>query len=193
MPTMIDMTVFGDRRFMRDEVVLEFLKEEPGTGNRENTSKYIYTVEMITDGRQVQLYRPATLNKGFDFTVHVSDTEFWATVLVARRGHAVGKIRYSRTVTQPTHDSILEDLANKKKEDPVKYKRVADLIKEIYHCRPVSDTEMTAITFQSGHSVEVVLRVIKWLFIEQDVTFWNWSGREMFYSKLCEVGEVPTC
>ena len=30
-----------------------------------------------------------------------------------------------------------------------------------------------------GFSLEVVLKVLKWLWIEQDIRYWNYSGRQM--------------
>lgn len=40
--------------------------------------------------------------------------------------------------------------------------------------------------FNVGQPIETILKVVKWLFIEQDVTYWNWSGRSMLYSGLRE-------
>ena len=34
------------------------------------------------------------------------------------------------------------------------------------------------------HPVYIVLLAIKWLFIEQDITYWNWSGRNMLKESL---------
>ena len=38
----------------------------------------------------------------------------------------------------------------------------------------------------NARSVEIVLLALKWLFIEQDVVYWNDSGREKFYNRLKE-------
>jgi len=36
------------------------------------------------------------------------------------------------------------------------------------------------LKFKSGLPADAVLRLLKWLFIEQDLTYWNNSGRRMF-------------
>ena len=59
----------GTRNSIRQAVVLEFLNEEPGTGNKKLASKYIYYVETLRDGNRIYLERPAQLNKGFDFII----------------------------------------------------------------------------------------------------------------------------
>ena len=38
------------------------------------------------------------------------------------------------------------------------------------------------------HPIYIVLLAIKWLFIEQDITYWNWSGRNMLKISLEEKG-----
>jgi len=41
--------------------------------------------------------------------------------------------------------------------------------------------------FINSIEVETVLKLIKWLFIEQDVTYWHFSGRNMLYRGLKSV------
>ena len=48
--------------------------------------------------------------------------------------------------------------------------------------RPSHGNIIDAFTFQSGCPVDMICRCIKWLFIEQDITYWNWSGRNMLYN-----------
>ena len=36
------------------------------------------------------------------------------------------------------------------------------------------------------HPIEIVLLAVKWLFMEQDCAYWNYSGRAMFYGVLQE-------
>ena len=42
----------------------------------------------------------------------------------------------------------------------------------------------------AGLIILIILLAIKWLFIEQDITYWNWSGRNMLYNHLIEMGLV---
>src|ERR1700740_1882082 len=162
-----------NRKVIKDTLINEFLKELPGTGKDELTSKYYYYVEKTANGTDIYLKRPARLNKGMDFEVHakhiIFENENWET----------GNVRKS---SMPSHSTILDDLETKKKENPEEYKKVSELIKRIYNCENVSDAEIRAINFTNGHPIEMILKITKWLFIEQDVTYWNWSGRHMFYS-----------
>lgn len=40
------------------------------------------------------------------------------------------------------------------------------------------------------HPIEIILLALKWLFIEQDFTYWNNSGRFMLYDTLKNYGLV---
>lgn len=164
------LNVNGNRKQIREAVIKKFLKEEPGTGTGENCSKYRYDVEEISDGSKVYLRRPAPLNKGVDFEVHVENVWF------KKRGR----------VHMPSHSDIIHDLIDKKNYNFDEYGKVITIINKLYNCELVKEEEFRNINFDLGHSIEVILKSIKWLFIEQDVTYWNWSGRAMLYSKLKE-------
>lgn len=155
-----------DRRTIREQVVKAFLNEEPGTGKGELCSVYFYEVEQLSDGKTVFLKRPGRLNKGFDFEINVSDTNFGT----------------NRRTTMPSHANIFEDLKEKEVENPQEFKKVLTLIERLYNCEIVSCAELRSLKFQKGHPIEMILKAVKWLFIEQDVTYWNWSGRNMLFS-----------
>lgn len=162
------LSVSGTRGQIRRQVITKFLDEEPGTGKGENCSKYIYEVEKLNNGDCIFIKRPASLNKGVDFTVHVEN------IMFRERGF----------VDMPSHNDIIEDLELKKENDANEYEKVKTLINKIYNCEEVSENEFRCINFNVGYPVEAILKSIKWLFIEQDVTYWNWSGRFMLFTKL---------
>ena len=54
-----------------------------------------------------------------------------------------------------------------------------DLLEKVFDCHDVSDEEMEGIHFETGYAVDHILKAIKWLFIEQDIRYWNYSGRNM--------------
>jgi|SRR5215213_59310 len=166
----INISNSGSRKQVRDAVIQEFLKEEPGSGTGELTSKYTYFVETLDDGRRVLLTRPAILNKGFDFIIRVEGVNF---------GEGKGKFR-----DNPTLNDIVEDLEGKKTANPVLYRRLFELIQKIYECKQISLAEYTESDFGIGYPVEIVLKIVKWFFIEQDIRYWNWSGRGMLMSKV---------
>ncbi|MCL1916164.1 MAG: hypothetical protein FWG17_05620 [Desulfovibrionaceae bacterium] len=170
MPTFsLPLYVQGTREQIRIEIISAFLKETPGTGRGENTTKYIYEVETTTAGEFVTLHRPAPLNKGMDFTVHASHTRF---------------VSGRRRLTNPSHRNILDDLLIKQGENPQQIAIILSFIEKIYKCEDFDWSTIKMLNFTTGVDLELILKIIKWLFIEQDVTYWNWSGRHMLYSSI---------
>jgi hypothetical protein len=164
----INISNEGTRRQVRERVVREFLDEESGEGKGELTSKYIYTAETLADGKRILLTRPAFLNKGFDFIIRVEGINF---------GEGKGKRR-----DNPTLMDIVEDLEKKKAADLKLYEQLFALIRLTFDCKEIPPEAYNEMNFGVGYSVEMVLKVVKWFFIEQDITYWNWSGRNMLMS-----------
>ena len=50
----------------------------------------------------------------------------------------------------------------------------------------VTDDKIMGLSFKTGLPVDHIVKVIKWLFIEQDITYWNTSGRSMLMNHLLE-------
>lgn len=163
----------GSRNEVRMRIIDKLAQEKPGIGKGEVASKYIYYVEKLNDGNRIYLQRPANLHNGFDFLVCVENTNY-AAAGERRRNY-------------PKHQDIGADLSLKKKDNPVMYKKLYVLLKKVYECHDVTEDEMGEINFSVGLSVEHILKVIKWLFIEQDIRYWNYSGRNMTW------GIVPDC
>jgi hypothetical protein len=158
------------RRAQREKLIVEFLKEEPGTGKGELTSKYIYFVECLQDGNRIYLTRPANLNKGFDFIIHVENHHFSRSDI-------------------PSFQEVLQDLREKKEKYPDKYLILHQAILDIYNCKDPANIlpNLNNLEFQIGHDIEMLLKVVKWFLIEQDMTYWNYSGRNMFKNALDEI------
>ena len=49
----------------------------------------------------------------------------------------------------------------------------------MFNCKDVTDSEIKKVRLNVGLSPEHVIKVMKWLFIEQDIRYWNYSGRKM--------------
>lgn len=148
------------RQEFRKRLVLEFLAEEPGKGTGKDATGYCYHVEKISDGRRIYLKRPTILNKGFDF-------EIWVE-------------RFEREEDgRPSHEVILADLEKKHQTQPGVARSFYDAIYSVYDTEEPDRVlqQMPALTFNSGFSPELILKVLKWMFIEQDLTYWNFSGR----------------
>lgn len=151
-----------DRAEIRKEIINLFLAENPGTGKGDLTSKYRYITKIFED-KEVYLSRPAQFNNGFDFTLNVSNINFNP---------------HGRSTTRPTHQNILDDLNLKKDANPELYLELLEQIEKIYNCQNPTNLDFA---FGVGLNSEILLECIKWLLIEQDVTYWNYSGRAMFY------------
>ena len=156
-----------DRKDIRDRVVDLFQSENPGKGKGKLSTRVVYCVEKSADNI-IYLKRPAPLNKGFDFEVHTS-----------------GKLFYGRIKTRPSHKCIQTILSNLKKDNLTIYNKTQQIIDEIYNC---NEKNISSISYTVNKiEIETLLKTIKWLFIEQDVTYWSYSGRAMLYEGLKSV------
>lgn len=166
------------RAGIRNELTNLFIEEEAGTGKGDLSSKYCYIVESY-DNYTIELHRPAGLNKGYDFTVHINGMYFKKT----------------RKRTYPSHDDIIECLmCVQKNYSSHNYDKVRKIIIDIFNCQNPSVNEVRGVFFKDymgdNRPIAIILLAIKWLFIEQDITYWNWSGRNMLMNSLKEAGLV---
>jgi hypothetical protein len=156
-----------DRKKIKDEVVDLFKSEKAGQGKGNLATRVVYCVEQ-TGNELIYLKRPAPLNKGFDFEVHLNR-----------------KVFFKRQKSRPSHDCIINILNNLKKVNINIFNDTQKIIDEIYKC---DESKISSIGYTINHiSIETLLKIIKWLFIEQDITYWSYSGREMFYQGLKNV------
>ncbi len=167
----------SDKASYRRQLISEFLNEQPGSAT--NVSEYLYFVDTLQDGNRVYLKRPTALNKGVDFEVRIENTQFRYGI----HGNIIS------TGNRPSHNDIYNDLAAKQEENPAEFERLRVLFEKTHDCTPISDSEYNSFSFTAGHSVELIFKALKWLFIEQDITYWNRSGREMLYNGLLELWE----
>jgi len=156
----------GDRNTVRRRVLETFLMEDAGTGTSDKASKYDYQVETLKSGKHIILTRPANKKNGFDFLIRVSNHNF----------NTAGKYR-----DYPKHDEIIDDLELKKLNEPDKYRVLFEKIDKVFQCENVTSDELN-IEFQDGLPSDLIVLVCKWFFIEQDIRYWNYSGRNMLYS-----------
>lgn len=173
-----------NRNSLRERALKCFLQEQPGTGVKEKTSFYRYDVENLENGDVVYITRPVALNKGFDFVIHVSNHIF------------------SNNKDYPKHDDIFNDIKNKiafvgnDLQDILK-KDLYYMFEKTYYCVDAKlieeNFELSDESFNRlpGYSFVMLLNVIKWFFIEQDIRYWNWSGRKKFWEGLMEITGKP--
>lgn len=128
-------------------------------------------METCADGKWVYLTRPTFLNKGFDFQINVEDF-----------GRERRRKRKNAT-DRPSHDDIFRDLRRKIRSHPRVKEELFRAISDVYDCK---DTDRILRrrpllrTIREGLPVDKALRIIKWFFVEQDLTYWNGTGRNMF-------------
>jgi hypothetical protein len=136
--------------------------------------KYRYFVEKCSDGTRVYLARPTSLNKGVDFQVGLEG------YCRKRRRRRNGK--RPRRSERPSHDDIIHDLRRKVKEKPRLSRALFRAICDVFDCvepRLAIRRERRIKNFESGLPSEKILLILKWLFIEQDITYWLGTGRNM--------------
>lgn len=166
----------GNRSQKRQALISHFLNEEAGKGRGNDASRYQYNVECY-DGYGIFLKRPTQLNKGFDFTVNVQGMFFKKT----------------RKYSNPSHNDIFEALNYCKSQCPAEYNAVRTAIIAIYQCSDIDLSDITAYFLDyegSKHPIQIILLAIKWLFMEQDCAYWNYSGRRMLFEELSARGLV---
>ncbi|SMC08862.1 hypothetical protein [Nitratiruptor tergarcus] len=155
----------GTRNEVRARVIKKFMEEEPGTGSGKKASRYKYRVAKLQNGNEVILRRPANLKNGFDFLITVTNTNF----------NPSGQYR-----DYPKHDDVIEDLQRKKESNPELYNLFKEQIVKIFECKiEVENIDFGKFDFRVGYDVDLILHCLKWFFIEQDIRYWNYSGRDM--------------
>lgn len=134
--------------------------------------QFWYPVENLSNGEQLYIKRPGGLQKwNFDFKVNV-ETSF---------GLGAG-----------THAQVSSDFLNKKTGNPLKYPELIKALTAIYNCHNDVDQVLKSIPdleswYNTGAKVDVLLKVIKWMFIMEDIVYWNFQGRAKLYNYLMEL------
>jgi hypothetical protein len=138
-------------------------------------TNYRYNVETCKDGSRVYLLRPTWLNKGFDFQVNVEG--FRSRTRQAR----------ASTAEMPSHKDVIDDLKRKLKARPDLEEDIYAAVCEVYDCAEPDEvlSRRTALRrIGAGLPADKLLRIVKWLFIEQDLTYWLQTGRNMLMSAM---------
>jgi hypothetical protein len=149
------------------KVVNTFISTE--CSDRGQGIQFWYPVENLSDNKRLFIKRPGGLQKwNFDFKVNV-EPEF-----------ELGK---------GTHKEVALDFQNKKIENPQKYPELLKALTQVYNCNNDVDQILQAIpdlepSFKTGAKANVLLKVIKWMFIMEDIVYWNYKGRTKLYDYL---------
>lgn len=160
----------GSRSSVTHDVYTVFMNEPHGSPKCQ--TKYKYFVETLANGERIYLRRPAALHYGFDFIVFLENHDFSSG---------------NRKRRNPSHKDILTDLGNKIKENPNEAQRLFGKIRKIYDCNELTEEEYREEPFNNGLPCELILKTLKWLFIEQDIRYWLKTGREMLMNSILDI------
>jgi hypothetical protein len=128
--------------------------------------KFRYPVEDLPDGHVLYIVRPGH-KKNFDFKVDV----------LANYGLGEG-----------SHEKIAWDLRKRSRGNPKKFKKLWQAMCKVYHCKEndvdILLREGRGLTrpFKNGANPELLLKVIKWLFIMEDIVYWDNEGRAFLFN-----------
>ena len=144
---------------LRTGVVLTF------SINEKRDEQYIsYVVDELQDGSPVFLIRPAWLNKGYDFKVCVEGWDESAN-------------------SAPSHSEVYSDLYWKRENSgESSFQALCEAVVDIHDGSSpgsVLETYGGDFDFSVGRTPEALLKPLPWLFIEQDIRYWNYTGRNM--------------
>jgi hypothetical protein len=162
----------GTRNEVRMRVVDVFSGEAAGEGKGDLASRHVYEVETLADGDKVLLNRPANLHYGFDFLITVENKNF----------NSGGRLRRN-----PSFDDLLNDLRLKKEQNLEAYQRLLVLLGRVYSCMDVLDDEISNLGDYPGYSADLIVKVYKWFFIEQDIRYWNYGGRTVLWAAIQDI------
>jgi hypothetical protein len=154
------------RAELRKQVAEKWLGEDEYTD-------YRYNVEQCDDGSRLYLLRPTFLNKGFDFMVKL---EGFRSVTRNVKG---------LTKEMPSHADVVDDITRKVAAHPEETAALYAAVADVYDCQspaPVLKQYPQVAALTAGLSAQKLLVILKWLFIEQDITYWAWTGRNRLMS-----------
>lgn len=157
---------YSTRENIRNHL-LEIMKAEmPQT-------KYRYFVEQLDDENRIYFERPGRLNKGCDFVIYIENHRLYN----------------NNNDKPPKHNFLLDDL--RLKRDNLRNEEWLILLNAIELIYNLNSFEISYENIQTlpviGETYELILKLVRWFFIEQDITYWSRSGREMLYNVISEI------
>lgn len=156
----------GTPESLRVAVLTRWSQEKRGSAT--SYQRYRYNVETFADGGQIYLHRPAFKNKGCDFVVNCEPQ-------IPRDD--------GKNYKNPRHSDLSAELVFLATQIPNGRQLLLSAVESVWHCKSVTKTcetlHQSFVTPELRMRTERALKVAKWLFIEQDITDWNTSGRDM--------------
>lgn len=91
-----------------------------------------------------------------------------------------------------THADVVNDILTKKKENKEASNDLLKALEEICNCtendvdKVLAGFPKLSNAFRSGAKVDVLLKVLKWMFIMEDIVYWNYDGRMKLFNHIRE-------
>jgi len=130
-----------------------------------------YPVEKLPKNKYLYISRPGH-KKNFDFKVEITEE------MVLEEGK---------------HNQIALCLRDMKQDNPKIFKVFLEAIEAIFHCKE-NDIDHLLIKYTSlkqllktGIVPETILKILKWMFIMEDIVYWDVEGRAFLYNYLLYV------
>jgi len=138
---------------------IKFEKDKKGKGK-----EFRYPVEKLSIGGYLYIRRPG-VKWNFDFKVEIPPK------------CGLGKGRHDQIAL------LLRKIRNSSESD---FNEIWNIIRHLYHCTNNDVDSMlnkTKIPYNIDNVVtDVLLKVIKWLFIMEDIIYWHYEGRAFLYN-----------
>ncbi|HIE41577.1 MAG TPA: hypothetical protein EYP80_02830 [Candidatus Aenigmarchaeota archaeon] len=137
---------------------IEFEKDKKGKG-----IEFRYPVEKLSNGETLYIHRPG-VKWNFDFKVEIPQD----------CGLEDGR-----------HDQIALILRDMKRSSKEEFDKLQGIIDKLYHCLNNDVDDMlkeTPISYKDEVAIDILLKVIKWLFIMEDIIYWHYEGRAFLYN-----------
>lgn len=137
---------------------IEFEKDKKARG-----IKFTYPVEDLSDGEKLYVHRPG-VKWNFDFRV---------------------KIPINCGLEEGRHDQIALLLRKINKQDEEEFNKLWQMITNLYCCVNNDVDSMlieNPMSYKGGPKTDILLKVIKWLFIMEDIIYWHYEGRAFLYN-----------
>ena len=137
---------------------IEFEKDKKG-----KDIEFRYPVEELSIGKKLYIHRPG-VKWNFDFRVEIP----------SNCGLEEGR-----------HDQIAKLLRQIKESNETDFNHLWDIIFNLYHCKNNDvDAMLSKISISKINNIapDVLLKVIKWLFIMEDIIYWHYEGRAFLYN-----------
>ncbi|MFZ6017413.1 MAG: hypothetical protein ACOYU0_07415 [Nitrospirota bacterium] len=137
---------------------IEFEKDKKGKG-----IEFRYHVEDLSNGEKLYIRRPG-VKWNFDFKVEIPT---------------------NCRLEEDRHDQIAVLLRKMSEQDREAFNRLWQIITNLYNCSNNDVDSMLAenpISYPEEPKADVLLKVVKWLFIMEDIIYWHYEGRAFLYN-----------